>query len=240
MNTSRPSRFARLTRAALPAAPLALAAIPSAEAQIAYTAANVTLAHSDNQFIWVDMGTGGSPGVASLGLHNRYASSVASPSFYLWFRYGSGGPEWVSNDGAVSPGAVFDGDSNAVSYAGGNYVKLLSAGTTIDSSLAMGSNYARFHVNNTPGTSTQWSPGTTGYFGVKFNTNTSPLYGWAQLSYNLNETITLIDFAYEASGGAIQAGAGAIPEPSTYAALAGLFAGSVALYRRRQQKKVVA
>ena len=36
------------------------------------------------------------------------------------------------------------------------------------------------------------------------------------------------------------AGAGAVPEPSTYAMMAGLLAGSAALYRHRQQKKAAA
>ncbi len=226
------SRLTRLARTALPAAPLALAAIPSAHAAIIYTdAGDVTFSFSDSKFLWVDMGTGGSPGAAALGPKNRYSPAVSSPSFYLWFRYSGARPEWVSNDGAVSPGLIFDGDNNAVARAPYSYVGLLTLGTIVNSSLSFGSNYKPFRTTGAGATS--WTPGTTGFIGVEFNTNTTPLFGWVQISYNANQSITVHDFAYESSGGAITI----IPESSTFAALAGLLAGSAALYRRRQQKK---
>lgn len=230
------SRLSRIARKALPAAPLALIAVPSAHAVIIYTPANVTMSFADGQFLWVDMGTGGSPGAAALGPQDRYHPTITSPSFYLFFRYNSGGPEWVSNDGAVSPGRVFDGNNNAVAQTGiSNTVRDLALGTTIDGSLNLGSNYSR--INRSGINDAQWAPGTTGYIGVEFNTNTSPLFGWVQLSYNLDQSITVHDFAYESSGGAIGAG---IPEPATTVALAGLLAGSAALYAKRRRTKQVA
>ncbi len=221
------SRLSRLARAALPVAPLALAAIPSARAAIIYTSVELTLSASDNKFIYVDMGTGGAPGAAAFG--NPGTPSVASPSFYLFFRYNSNNPEWVSNNNSV-----FDGNNEISHTNQGNTVSLLAMGTVIDgnnSSLNLGGNYANIHGLGTA--KTLWFPGTTGFVGLRFDTNTSPLFGWAQLSYNADQTLTLHDFAYESSGGAITI----IPEPSTFAALAGLLAGSAALYRRRQPKK---
>ncbi len=228
---SKSSRLSQLVRKALPAAPLALAAIPSANAAIIHTdAGNLTFAFSDSQFLWVDMGTGGSPGAAAVGAQNHYNPTVASPSFYLWFRYSGGRPEWVSNDQAFpAPRRVFDGVNNSVAI-NGNYVRLLNVGDTVDGSLYMQSNYKPFRTsgnNNTP-----WTPGTTGYIGVEFNTNTTPLFGWVQISYNIDQSVTVRDFAYESTG----AGITIVPEPSSYAVLAGLLAGSAALYRRRRQK----
>lgn len=59
------------------------------------------------------------------------------------------------------------------------------------------------------------------------------IYTWGE-----DQSLTLHRFAYEQSGEAILAGA--IPEPSTYAALAGLLAGSAALFHRRRKKNEAA
>lgn len=66
------------------------------------------------------------------------------------------------------------------------------------------------------------------YGGIRLDTGN---YGWAQLSFDsVNNTVTLVDFAYEDTGSAIAAGA--VPEPSTLAAL--LLAGSTLAFRRRR------
>ena len=230
MSPTAPSRLARFTRAALPAAPLALGAIPSAQAQIVYTNANITLSANDGKFIYVDMGTGGTGGTAAFG--NPGTPSISSPTFYLFFRYNANNPEWASNNTTVFSG------NNEISHTGsGNVVSKLAFNTTISGTagLNLGGNYANFA--GLGASVTPWSPGTTGFVGLRFDTTTTPLFGWAQLSYNVDQTLTLHDFAYEASGGAILAGA--IPEPSTAAllGLGALVAGSAALYRRRQKNK---
>ncbi len=73
-----------------------------------------------------------------------------------------------------------------------------------------------------------------GYLGLQLGSH----YGWAQVSYTSTpsgNSLTLHDFAYEDTANTpIQAGA--IPEPSTYAALTGLLAGSAALYARRRKR----
>lgn len=216
----------RLRNVVLPAVPAVLVA-PLANAQIVYTSANVTLAFSDSKFLFVDMGTGGQPGAAALGPQNQSLSTVSSPSFYLFFRYNSGRPEWVSNNQTTFSG------NNQVSHASvGNYVGLLALGAPINNLLSLQGNYTPFRVSGANGT--VWTPGTSGFIGVKFDTTTSPLFGWVQVSYNADQSISVIDFAYEASGGAILAGA--VPEPSTSSLLVtGLLAGSAALYLRRRK-----
>jgi len=83
-----------------------------------------------------------------------------------------------------------------------------------------------------------WAPGTTGYVGLRVGAGGGDYrYGWAQISYNSDRSITLYDLAYEQSlNTAIQAGAGAIPEPSTYAVLAGIVAAGAAFYARRRDR----
>lgn len=227
------SRLSRLARTALPAAPLALAVVPSADATIIGTdAGDLTFSFTDAKFLWVDMGTGGMPGAVALGPQDHTNPTITSPSFYLWFRYSGGRPEWVSNDFAFPPGPhrVFDGVNNSVAVSG-NYVALLPFGTTIDSSLSLTSNYKPFRTNGTNGS--PWVAGTTGYIGVEFNTNTTPLFGWVNISYNADQSITVHNFAYESSGGAIAAG---VPEPAAAAAIAGLLAGSAALFAKRRKR----
>ncbi len=78
--------------------------------------------------------------------------------------------------------------------------------------------------------------GTSGYIALNWTVaGNNHLYGWAQVSYNTDHSVTLHDFAYEDTANTpIQAGA--IPEPSTYAALTGLLAGSAALFARRRKR----
>ncbi len=75
----------------------------------------------------------------------------------------------------------------------------------------------------------------TGYLGLRIhdvNTQDPAYYGWAQVSIGAN-SITLIDWAFEDSGGAIAIGdTGAVPAPGALGLL-GLAAGAAGLRRRR-------
>ncbi len=81
-----------------------------------------------------------------------------------------------------------------------------------------------------------WQVGSSGYLGLRVGNDTDGYnYGWAEISIGEDSSVTLHSFAYEdTKNTAIQAGA--IPEPSTYAALTGLLAGSAVLYSRRRKR----
>jgi hypothetical protein len=107
-------------------------------------------------------------------------------------------------------------------------------------SISSGSSFTSpLYINAYGNNDANWPAGTTGYVGIRVPNGGDVNYGWAQISYNSDKSLTIHDFAYEQTiNTAISAGA--IPEPSAYAALAGLLAGSAALYRRRQQKRAAA
>jgi hypothetical protein len=62
--------------------------------------------------------------------------------------------------------------------------------------------------------STEWTGGSNGYFGFRFNpTGSQNLYGWGRMSFSPDAKImTLVDWAYENTGAPIKAG---VPEPTT-------------------------
>lgn len=86
-------------------------------------------------------------------------------------------------------------------------------------------------------TSRSFNPpgGGTILIGARFNGGAGTNYGWIRIIDNNDNTFTLTDFAYEQSGGSIQAGAvSAIPEPAATAALCGTLAIAALCWRRRQ------
>jgi len=86
-----------------------------------------------------------------------------------------------------------------------------------------------------------WTSGGTGYIGFRFvDSHGQTDYGWIQLSLNLNNffanvaSATILDWAYNNSGGPIAAGQ--IPEPSSMAlALLGGGAVGLALWRKHRR-----
>lgn len=231
--SSRLSRFARTT---IPAAPFALAVVPSAHAAIIYTnPADITINSTGSVVFYI--GTGVLTDTA-IFVGPFDARRLPGYSFYMGFR-GSDAPYvWTPTYQPTFKRVVADAilpDRNA-------RAALLTAGAMISPSLGPGlsfatsSDYTFLNANYITGSS--WTPGTTGYLGLELNSGAN--FGWVQISYNADKTLTVYDFAYESSGGSILAGAGAaaVPEPTTTAALAGLLAGSTALFaKRRQQKK---
>ncbi|HYG25100.1 MAG TPA: PEP-CTERM sorting domain-containing protein [Verrucomicrobiae bacterium] len=79
-----------------------------------------------------------------------------------------------------------------------------------------------------------WTAGQRAYLGLRFNNGGTTNYGWADITLNSYQSVTLHGFAYETSGGAITAGA--VPEPSQFALLA-LGAAGVAALRRRASSR---
>ncbi len=209
-----PFRFSLLIRAAL----LAFAAVSTAQAQIVYTDP-ADLFKSGGASLYVDMGTAGGQG--SFG-------SVNSGGLFD-FRVNSNSPGIVALTNTATNGVV-----------GAAWVDNIALDTTIDGNLSYTSSSRSFN-NFAQNNNANWPAGTTGYVALRFDgddtAGVSVLYGWLQVTMNSTSSITVHDFAYEASGGSILAGqtATAVPEPSTYAMMAGLLAGAAALYRRRRK-----
>ena len=81
---------------------------------------------------------------------------------------------------------------------------------------------------------TQFTPGASGYLGFKFsdNVDNGPLYGWMKITVDGIAGGVIESWAYDNTGAALAVGT-TVPEPSTYAALAGLAVLGLAYLRRR-------
>ena len=214
------NKTARLLRnVALPAIP-ALLLTPAAKAQVIYTDVGGITVTAGGERVFFDLGTGGGTGSAAVS-----GPGFAGDDFYLGFRY----------DNSAKPD-IGKQDSNQ-SLVSGSYAINNALNDSILSGTWNGSTYASINYNN--GNNANWAAGTSGYLGLRLDAGGGDYnYGWAQISYNANSSMTLHDFAYEQTvNTAILAGdmgATAVPEPSTYAGLAGLLAGCAALFKRRR------
>ncbi len=134
--------------------------------------------------------------------------------------------------------------SNGSIIISGSYAQKFSLGSPIDGTGSLSTSYTYLNIGSA--NDANWAAGITGFLGVKFDADdgagTSIVFGWIRASFDVGNSITVYDFAYESNGGAILAGdlGSAIPEPSTYAALAGLLAGTAALYAKRRRATLAA
>jgi hypothetical protein len=223
------SQHRLVRRLVLPTAPLALAGASAVEAAIVYTnVPDITISTVSGHIYW-DMGTNGGTGFA--------ASSGSSPlaDMNLFFDYNL---SYVRDINKPSAGLSSYGYLSTT----GGFASNFSSGAMISGVFFAG----MANMTNNPGVTGNWTNnGTPGYLGFTFDYDdgigVSYRYGWARVSYNVDKSITLYDFAYESSAGVgIAAGAGAIPEPGSFAAIAGLLAGSATLLQRRRREMPVA
>ena len=85
-----------------------------------------------------------------------------------------------------------------------------------------------------PGYSGTFNAGDRGYVGLRVANGGGYNYGWADITRNTGDSLTLHGFAMETTADtAIQAGA--VPEPAETAFAAALVAGSVAAFRARRR-----
>ena len=213
-NLPAPSLLSRLARTALPAAPLALAAIPSAHAAIIYTNPTDTTT-TGTSILYLDMGASGAGGSIS-------GNANIDADFAL-LSFSAGKPVLY---GLVSSSHGFS--------ATGNLEKNFQLNDTIGGTADLSAGF----INYLGANDANWAAGTKGYLGVQFDAVTAgTVYGWIQVSYNSDLSLTVYDFAYQSDGSAIAAGATSVPEPAATTALAALLAGSAALYAKRRQPK---
>ena len=129
---------------------------------------------------------------------------------------------------ASQPPGSYDGGTP------GNYFLNVAPGTLVDSSgvFVSGESNSEFHLG---GSGDQFQSGVTGYLAFAYEETVGgpTSYGWFSFAPNESGTGISIDLAYsDAPGESLTVSA--VPEPSTYAALAGALAlGAVALRRRR-------
>ena len=166
--------------------------------------------------------------------------TVSAPSGSIWFSlsgqqasttYFSGAQGYLRN---ISPAAMFESagaSATPIVYAATSYLQRLASGAAINGTRTFsGTGYAYFGP--------PWSAnGQHGYIGLEFNPGTGLRFGWAEVSLNAGNTLTLYGFAYDNTGGQILAGVTAVPEPATTGAIAAALAGSVAAFEARRRRK---
>lgn len=117
----------------------------------------------------------------------------------------------------------------------------LAAGTLVDatSTFSTGEAGSDSHMGSSL---VQFAPGTDGYIGFKFTTdsNAGPYYGWMRVALTYNSSGAFIrDWAFDDTGLGLNAGSLiAVPEPGR-ALLLGIAGIGIVLRRRRQSFEVV-
>jgi len=211
------NRSSSTRRKLLLAAPLAAAgaALPAAKGDIIYApfngGANITI--NTSQVVFFDVGN---------GVANATSSSGANYDFGLYFSSANAAQPRIvksSGDGLAYTGTLFA------------YAQKFSSGSPIDgSSFTVGPSLYLSKNGHGP-----WAAdGTVGYLGVQVQGSD---FGWIEVSYNTDSTLTLISAAYDNTGAPIAAGATSVPEPAESAALAALLAGSLLAFKARQRRK---
>ncbi len=107
------------------------------------------------------------------------------------------------------------------------------AGATIDGTSQWLPDSAGAAYLNKPTFSTSFPAGTRGYVGLRYGSGTDWNYGWADVSYNANSSLTLHHFAVETT---LNLGIQPQPVPESGAGVAGaLVAGALGAWKARER-----
>lgn len=127
-------------------------------------------------------------------------------------------------------------------YNSAGYAPRLAQGTGINSGTGTFGNNLQVNLHSTSTTTTYpWNPGDRGFLPLGITSNAATggpaavgtqLYGWAEVSYNADSSVTLYRLGYDNAGATSVAGA--VPEPGSLAAAATLGAAGLLAYRRRR------
>jgi hypothetical protein len=201
-----------------------LAAAPAASAAIIYTPVNG--------------GSGLTVGAEDLVGFSPLTGTVGGgpQDFYLFFQAQYLTCPALVGKGYSNPLFLIQADHNPNNF----YAFKHAAGYSISAGYL--SFFQTSYLNQTLNTG-YWQPdGSKAYAGLEFVTNPgggqTVQFGWVELSYNVDQTVTLYGFAYDNSGAAIAAGA--VPEPAEDAALGALLAGCAAAYAARRRRRIQA
>jgi hypothetical protein len=219
-STTPASRLSSLARVAVPASAALIGS--NAEAAIIYTDVSATITGT-TEILSLDMGDGlGGTGSIS------NTAAVTGADFSLSYSY-----SYPDASATLTKPVITGTSANILAdITSWSFAYQLSAGALVDATTTNAAS-AAIHDGNGWGTS-HWVAGDSGYLGVTFQDNIAEThYGWIDLTYGLDLSLTVNGFAYESIAGQ-GITAGPIPEPSTAGLITALLAGSATLYRRRR------
>lgn len=225
-NPSFQNRLTAYSTLAVAGACAVAAAPSSAQADIIYSGPlnlSVTVSSLGSYFNLTSFAFGASYTAVSGG-------STTAPVLNLW---GSSGSSPFSY---LYPSATTVNRFEATT-ATSNVIKELALGDQIG--ITSPYTTSRTGATGGPVTNGGWTGETTGYFGIKFLNGTTTEYGWVQAflpaTISAADPIKILGAAYDNTGAAITAGAGAVPEPGTVGCLAAGVIGAASLAWRRRQ-----
>ena len=168
------------------------------------------------------------------------AAGVGAPFSLGFYAGNSSKPEIVTSTGTgFEPGQAFGNASGYAPEIGVSTTINMSTGTLEPVGTTTYLHYT------TAGTTYPWVEGNHGFLAYTVPSAGlageaaagTTLYGWAEVSYNTANTLTLYGFGYDNSGAAIATPAALVPEPGSLAAAATLGAAGLLGYRRRRARE---
>ena len=156
-----------------------------------------------------------------------------------WLNLFAGGMGIASSEALSLWASADDGSYDPDTETGaGHYFLNLSYGTTINSGgqFVGGGAVSYNHLGPGVGDSLpdRFTSGLQGYLAFAYDTGAGDAYGWLRFTPNANGSGLAVDLAYtDVAGESLLVGA--IPEPATFATLAGLIGLGFAATRRRER-----